>query len=125
MRILAHQHARRLAVVTLAIGLSAMSIGCSISGFTIGGSVGRGTNGRVTGAVTGNITFKTNVNGSANELMDEDTGQVFADDGTLDYSGVSGTQGTTSGGTVYQTSGGSSGGDSGCGSRYCLNEPEF
>jgi hypothetical protein len=125
MRILAHQHARRLAVVTLAIGLSAMSIGCSISSITIGGSVGRGTNGRVTGAVTGSITFKTNVNGSPEQLMDEDTGQVYADDGTLDYSGVSATQGTTSGGTVYQTSGGSSGGDSGCGSRYCLNEPEF
>jgi hypothetical protein len=123
MRILAHQHVRRLAVITLAIGLSAMSIGCSISGITIGGSVGRGTNGRVTGAVTGNITFKTNVNGSPEQLMDEDTGQVFADDGTLDYSGVTATQGTTSGGTVYQTSGGEGGG--GCGSRFCLNEPEL
>ena len=122
MRILAHQHARRLAVITLAIGLSATSIGCSISGATIGGSVGRGTDGRVTGAVTGSITFKTNVNGSPEQLMDEDTGQVYADDGTLDYTGVSATEGTTSGGTVYQSGGSSGGGDGGCGGRYCMNE---
>ena len=124
MKILAHQHARRLAIVTLAIGLSATSIGCSISAGSVSGSVGRGTNGRVTGGVTGSITFKSSVNSSPDQLVDEDTGQVYTDDGTLDYSGVTATEGTTSGGTVYQTSGNEGGGDSGCGGRFCFNEHE-
>jgi hypothetical protein len=123
MQICTHRHATRCAVLVLAVSLSAISIGCTISGGQIGVGVGVGTNGRATGTVGGTITFRSS---ALNEMqvVDADTGQAYTDDGTLDYSAVVGTEGTTLGGSVYSTGGGGGGGGGGgCGGEgYCQNE---
>ena len=122
MQILTHRHSKQFAVLALAVSLSATSIGCTVSGGQIGGGVGVGTNGRPTGSIGGTITFKSS---PLNELqvVDEDTGQVYTDDGTLDYSAVVGTEGTTLGGSVYDTGGGGGGGGGEpCEGGFCLME---
>jgi hypothetical protein len=116
MSTLIRQRAKALALIALAVGLSTTSIGCKVSGGQVGGSVGVGTNGRPTGSVGGTITFKSSLNNSS-EVIDEDTGNVYYDDGTLDYSNVQGTQGDTFGGVVESTEylSGGGGGGGGCG----------
>ena len=121
MRKLIRKHANRLVVIAAAIGVSGLSIGCTVTGGQIGGGGGVGTNGRVTGTIGGTITFKhSQLNDS--EVVNEDTGQHFTDDGTLDYSAVTGTEGTDFGGSVFDAGGGSGGGDGGgdCGGHECL-----
>jgi hypothetical protein len=124
MRIVTHKHAKRFMIVALAISLSALSIGCSISGGAVSGGGGIATNGQTSITIGGTITFKRFQvqNDSDNELIDEDTGNVYTDNGNVDYSQVQATEGTTSGGSVYQDygSGGGGGGDTCGGDRYCL-----
>jgi hypothetical protein len=122
MKILAHRHAKRFAVLALALSLSAISIGCTVTGGQIGGGVGVGTNGHPTGTIGGTITFKHSPL-MEGQVVDEDTGQIYTDDGTLDYSGVVGTEGTSFGGSVFDAGGNPGGGEGGggdCGGHECL-----
>lgn len=121
MKIQNLRYARQGAVVCLAACLSVVSIGCKISGAQVGGGVGIGTNGRVTGTIGGTITFRPSTNNTA-EVINEDTGQVYTDDGTLDYSQVVGTQGDTLGGSVYNAGGDGGGSGGGCGGHFCQEE---
>ena len=117
MSTLIRQRAGKIALIVLAAGLSTTSIGCKISGGQIGGSVGVGTNGRPTGSIGGTITFMRSMNNSS-EVVDEDTGQTYYDDGTLDYSNVQASEGTSLNGVVESTEylyGGGDGGGGGCG----------
>lgn len=116
MSTLIRQRAKAIALIALAVGMSATSIGCKISGGQVGGSVGVGTNGRPTGSIGGTITFMRSMNNTS-EVIDEDTGQVYYDDGTLDYSAVQGTEGSSLGGVVESTEYlyGGGGGGGGCG----------
>jgi len=125
MQFLKHKSAKRVAVIAMAISLTTLSIGCSVSGGQIGGSGGIGTNGQPTITIGGTITFKSNF--QSNELVDTDTGQVYTDDGSVDFSGVTAVEGETSGGSVYEyggDGGGGGGGGGGCGdgSQFCLQE---
>ncbi len=114
--------AKALALIALAVGMSAMSIGCKVSGGQIGGSVGRGPTGRPTGSIGGTIIFKNSIANNESEVVDEDTGQVYQDDGTLDYSAVQGNAGDSYSGVVetteYLYGGGGGGGGCGGGNEY-------
>jgi hypothetical protein len=114
MSTLIRQRARTLALIALAAGLSTTSIGCKISGGQVGGSVGVGTNGRPTGSIGGTITFMRSMN-NEQEVVDEDTGNVYYDDGTLDYANVQASEGTSLSGVVESTEYLYGGGGGGCG----------
>jgi hypothetical protein len=124
MQLLKNKLAGRVAAVGMAIGLTTVSMGCSVSGGSIGGSGGIGTNGQPTFTIGGTITFKSNF--QSNEMVDTDTGQSYTDDGSVDYSGVHAVEGETSGGSVfeYDGGGGGGGGDDGCGggNYFCMEE---
>jgi hypothetical protein len=128
MQMLTRRRVKLFAIIALAIGMSTMSIGCTVTGGQIGGSVGRGTNGQPTGSIGGTITFKSSLNNQS-EVVDGDTGQVYTDDGSLDYSHVSGTEGDTFGGGVdtYYGGGDGGGGGGGCGGGgyACLEEYQY